>query len=270
MRWSQSCCLSSAIPVGRIREMRTKGLEMGLIMGKGEFVPYLQPICDIEAARIVGAEVIPKQKDGRYVFGPQQFMKRIEVCGQTSKLDLFMLECACELLDQWKKFKLKLFVAQSCTTISLPGYVSELKRLSLQYKIDPSNLVIEITGSEIGKDEILDTVAAIRKAGFPVAIDHFGTDATPLNLLVRMQVEYIKLDESLLNTDHAWMSETVMESLLSLTQLLKISPICQNTKTVAQRALIQNIGCRLIQGTRTGRAMTPRRFRSFLGQWQSA
>lgn len=247
--------------------MKEKGLEMGLIMGKGEFVPYLQPVCDVEKVRIVAAEVVPRQKDGRYVFCPRQFMKRVEVCGQIDKLDLFMLQSVCRLLSRWDRFGLKLFVAQSWKTLCLPGYLRELRRLALHHKIDPADLVIEITDGEAEQDERLDIVAAIRNAGFPVAMEHFGVNGASLSLLVRTQAEFIKLDERLLDTKNAQWSEALLESLLYLTRLLKIRLICQDMKTSAQRAMTQRVGCQLIQGTRTGRAMTPKQFERLLEEW---
>lgn len=248
--------------------MRKSGLDLGPILRKGEIVPYLYPICDVKKFRVVAAEVVPREKDGRNTFGPQFFMYRVEMLGVSDKLDLFMLESACELLNQWKASGLKLFVAQHWETLLMPEYLQRIMDLIERYEITPANLVIEITGSTENLDEKMAVVSEIRKAGVLVAIEHFGVGGASLDMLIKTQAEFIKLDESLLNMDHTQWSEAVLKNLSDLARLIKISLICENVAKPAQSAMLRRIDCQLIQGIRTGRAMTPKRFRNFQIEWE--
>lgn len=115
------------------------------------------------------------------------------------------------------------------------------------YKIDPDLISIELTESQKihNYNSVLGALNILRRQGIKISLDDFGTGHNTLRTLVEIEVDEIKIDKSLVQSDHP-NSPFILSSIASLAREINLSVVCEGIEnnTHLNRALrIQsNIG----------------------------
>jgi EAL domain-containing protein (putative c-di-GMP-specific phosphodiesterase class I) len=93
------------------------------------------------------------------------------------------------------------------------------------------------------------SLADLRRAGFRIVLDDFGTGFSSLSYLTRLQVDKLKIDQSFIKRaregDNA---VAVIRSIVDLGHAIKLSVIAEGVETSAQEAIIRAAGCDQWQG----------------------
>ena len=90
-----------------------------------------------------------------------------------------------------------------------------------KYDIEPSNLKIEITETTIMSDvpNLMGELEELRKAGFTLEMDDFGSGYSSLNTLKDMDVDVLKIDMGFLRTtksDRIQRSMSILNNIIDL------------------------------------------------------
>jgi diguanylate cyclase (GGDEF)-like protein/PAS domain S-box-containing protein len=178
-----------------------------------------------------------------------------EETGLSITLGREAMEAVCWQLRNWSKTAARpdLLLSINLTQRQFfnPDLPAQLQRTLTASGADPTRLLFEVPESAINEspDAAVPILQRMVDCGVHIALDDFGSNLGPMNHLVRLPFEMVKLDASLTAAATAGGRQQVMlESLLKLGRTLGVQVVAQGIETNEQlRALLQ-LGCELGQG----------------------
>ena len=131
------------------RQAITDGMETAL--ATGQFEVYLQPKYQIRDGRLTGAEALVRWNHPKWgLQPPAEFIPIFERNGFITKLDQYVWERVCSLMQEWDKSgypSINISVNVSRIDIYNTNLVDFLTGLMQRYGLSPSRLHLEITES---------------------------------------------------------------------------------------------------------------------------
>jgi EAL domain-containing protein (putative c-di-GMP-specific phosphodiesterase class I) len=112
-------------------------------------------------------------------------------------------------------------------------------------------VVLEITERAALDDveDVRDRVAKLRKLGFRVAVDDLGAGYAGLTSFVTLEPELVKLDMTLVRgIDQQPVKRSLVRSVTMLCRELGLQVVAEGIETRAEREVVIECGCELIQG----------------------
>lgn len=126
----------------------------------------------------------------------------------------------------------------------------------------PDGVVFEVVESEQTADiaHLLRILDYYRAAGFGVALDDMGSGYNSLNLLGKLQPDYVKLDRDAIRAvDSDPYRGQIVAKLLELARTLRVATIAEGVETEGEWQWLRDHGVDYVQGYLFGRpAATPR------------
>ncbi|TAK26487.1 MAG: EAL domain-containing response regulator [Myxococcaceae bacterium] len=114
-----------------------------------------------------------------------------------------------------------------------------------------SRVVLEVTerASLCGVRDLAGCVARLRSLGFQIAIDDMGAGYAGLTSFTQLEPEVAKLDMSLVRgVDADSRRQSIVRSMKQLCDELGIMVISEGVETPAERGMLAELGCDLLQG----------------------
>jgi diguanylate cyclase (GGDEF)-like protein len=246
--------------------------ELGEAIEGGQLRLVFQPVVDVVAGQVVGAEALLRWEHPRLgLLAPGSFVPLAEENGLIGSLDLWALRAACQEAARWPVppggAGAHVAVNLSGRTLGDPGLVEAVRTALVESGLSAERLQLEVVESRSLGDlpGVVDRLAAIRHLGVRVALDDFGTGFSTLSWLQRLPVDRIKVDRSftaLLPADRA--SEALLRGMVALGGELGVEVVAEGVETAEQLASIRSAGCHLVQGYLLGRPMPPEQLRARL------
>lgn len=115
----------------------------------------------------------------------------------------------------------------------------------------PDRIMLEITEEVMIEDmEIVDEVLKpIRAFGVGISLDDFGTGYSSLNYLAQMELDELKLDKSFIDQlEEDSKAVALVNAMIQLTSEYGIDIVAEGVETLAQKDLLNRLGCYIIQG----------------------
>lgn len=222
---------------------------------------YYQGFVRLDSRKYYGFEALARWVDPvRGIIPPSDFIPALEKYHMTHDLDLYMIDQVC------KEIKRRYDVGFTLLPVSVNfsrrdfDYIdvaSELNRIIDeynigQYGIDKSYFVIEITERDMamGSEAFYEQLARIRKNGYKLWIDDFGSGYSSLNVFSRFDVDLIKFDMELLrNLDgHGGANREIIKAMIGVSRKLGVHTLCEGMETKEQEIFLKEAGCELAQG----------------------
>ncbi len=223
----------------------------------GNFIIHLQPQINLKTNTISGAEALVRKVDSQgKIIPPNSFIPFYEKEGIIQVLDLFVFEQMCKFLDSIKKHpigrNIRLSINFSKITIALDNLSNILKEKCINYGVDTSRFVIEITETSHSIDiaELIKTVKEFSAAGFYVSLDDFGSGYANLSMLTNLDFDEIKIDKSLVDgLESSEKSRTLTKMAIEVcNDLSNITSIAEGIETEEQYQILKNMLCENGQG----------------------
>ena len=217
---------------------------------------YLQPQCRISTGMVVGAEALARwiKPDGTLI-PPGVFVPILEKYGFISDLDQNLWEKVCSWLREWidkgnNAVPISLNVSRAdIFTMDVAKTICEVVD---KYKLPHKLIKIEITESSyVEATDLIDTlVYNLRKQGFLVFMDDFGSGYSSLNMLSNLKVDAIKLDAYFLHLADKGHEKGIhiLESVVNMAKVIALPIIVEGVESKEQSDFLENLGCRYIQG----------------------
>ncbi|MDY0287590.1 MAG: EAL domain-containing protein [Sphaerochaeta sp.] len=224
-------------------------------LDRRQFFVLLQPKYYLDTEDVMGAEALVRwNHPTKGLLPPVQFIPVFEENNLITELDMFVLREVCSKLRQWKDegfVPLPISVNQSRAHLENPTYVTDLVRTVEQFSLEHTLLEFEMTESFFLDNlaHFKAVVSDLRREGFAVSIDDFGSGYSSLNMLKNISFDFLKLDRGFLmeaEDDHR--SQMVIQSVIQMAQKLGISIVAEGVETKAQVEMLRAMECTIAQG----------------------
>ena len=216
---------------------------------------YLQPKFSVSRNCVVGAEALVRIDDGNgNVIMPGRFIPVLETTGMIGRLDEIMIEKVFKLQRKWLDAGYKSFpvsVNVSPIQFSKENFVEMVIGLQKKYNVPPHLVELEVLESTVtdAVESVVKTINELRKYGFKISVDDFGSGYSSLNQIASIPADIIKLDRvfaySGLSNEKG---RKVIKALIQLLHDIDYSVVFEGIETETERDLAYSYGCDVIQG----------------------
>ncbi|ABM03035.1 diguanylate cyclase/phosphodiesterase with PAS/PAC sensor(s) [Psychromonas ingrahamii 37] len=213
-----------------------------------KFVPFYQGIVNNKTKKITKYECLIrlKEENGK-VLAPYFFLEHAKKAKLYYKLTMIMIRKSFEkFAGNNYDFSIN-FTLQDIQSVTV---VSMLMDYLEQYQCG-NRLIIEIVESEgiENFNELSDFIKQIKKYGCKVAIDDFGSGYSNFHYLSKLDVDYIKIDGSLIkNIDNDPSQLATVESILLFAKKMNIKTIAEFVETENIYDILNDLGVDFSQG----------------------
>lgn len=244
---------------------------LGEALQKEEFEMFLQPQISLKKSDMLRAEALVRWRraDGTFI-SPADFIGLFERDGNIYRLDYYMLEHACQFLEQWierQRAPLCISVNVSRTTMLQPDFMENYQRLKKQYEIPDGYLELEFTEGVIveNHDIFREIVRGLQEQGFSCAMDDFGAEQSSLNILKDIPVDVLKLDRRFFERgEYEDRGRAVVSCILKLAETLKMETVAEGVEDRELVDMLREMGCDFIQGYVYAKPMPAGDYRAFI------
>ena len=233
--------------------------EIRLGIEAGEFVPFFQPLINLETGQTTGFEVLARWKSPtRGLVEPIDFIHICEASGQIAALSMSVMRQALLESRAWPE-DLKLAVNISPVQFRDPQLAERILKLLAETGFPARRLELEITeGSLLEHPEQAATIVqSLKNNGMSIALDDFGTGYASLTQLQSLPFDRIKIDKSFVATiTENEQSAAIVRTIASLGKLLCVPITAEGVETERVRLQLAEAGCQDAQGWLFGRAVS--------------
>lgn len=244
---------------------------MASALEEGQFIVYLQPKYSLKDNKMVGAEALVRWIHPEWGFmSPGEFIPLFERNGFIPCLDRFVWERVCAKLRDWKEKGYPLLPI-SVNVSRADVFQSHLEDVFIglvkKYGIDPKYLHLEITESAYTdhSGQIIHTVEELRRLGFLVEMDDFGSGYSSLNMLSQLTLDVLKLDMKFIQNEMTKpMEKSILSDIISMAHRMNLAVVAEGIETEDQMKRLQALGCDYAQGYFFARPMPVMEFEGLL------
>ncbi len=224
-----------------------------------QFWLAFQPKLDIVTGRITGAEVLARwAHPDRGAISPADFIPAAERSQRIHRLTNYIVEQAVLAAVKLQKIgDCRLAVNISVPVLSQPGFAGHLLDLVQSHGVSPQSITVEITESVIMTANDPQTevnLAQLRRDGFGLSIDDFGTGFSTLEYVRRIPAHEMKVDQSFVRKITSSPADRVIvESIVQMAHQLDRKVVAEGVEDAECLAMLRDLGCDEVQGYFVGR-----------------
>ncbi|MEI6578531.1 MAG: EAL domain-containing protein [Eubacteriales bacterium] len=164
-----------------------------------------QPVFDTHLNMAIDFETTMRINDRKLgVLMPHSFIPIAEKSNQICELGKWALEEGCDCILRCEKRDVDingLILLTSVRHLAKKNFVQQMTKIVEAKGVNPDKFCFNINESilQAEKAQVLANISALRKYGFLVSIDDFGVEYTSLSHLGQYEVDYIGINESMLD-----------------------------------------------------------------------
>lgn len=232
-------------------------------LGLERMAVHYQPQVNLETGRITGAEALLRWRDPDLgAVSPAVFIPLAEECGYIVALGAWVMEQAIRQCAGWVELGHPMVVSVNVSALEFrqPDFIDRLTALLATYRLPAHWLELELTESILLQDahETEQRLRVLGDLGVRLAIDDFGTGYSNLGYLKKLPIQKLKVDQSFvrgLPEDEG--DRAIVGAVISMGHALRIEVVAEGVETLAQKELLQHMGCDQFQGFLCAPGLTP-------------
>ena len=227
------------------------------------FYLVYQPQYLTEGKKLRGFETLIrcKKPDGTIV-SPASFIPAAERTNLITEIDDYVLRRAMTEMKPVLEASQEKFVVSinvSAKNIATENFAQKIKQMIDETQFPADNLEIEITEYSFAEsmDGTIDNILTLRTLGVQIALDDFGTGYTSIAQLMKLPVNLLKIDKSLIDeieSDPA-MSDMV-DSIIYMGHIMDCEVISEGVENENQLEILKEHKCDFIQGFVWGKPLS--------------
>ncbi|MBN9608730.1 MAG: hypothetical protein BGO26_11630 [Actinobacteria bacterium 69-20] len=232
--------------------LRTE-LSLAGACNRGEMLLHYQPILNLAEQRVTGLEALARwQHPERGLVPPAEFIPLAEETGLIRQLGDWVMEEAWAQCREWNRAgaHVNVGINISARQISQDGFVESVAVLldRLGPEVQPH---MEITESVLMTDPEASArkLVELRALGVRLSLDDFGTGYSSLAYLQKFPVHILKIDRSFVaGIERDPRQRAMVQAMVQLGHALDLLVLGEGVETEAERRVLEDIGCDLLQG----------------------
>lgn len=211
-------------------------------------VPFFQGIYDNKLHKITKYEVLMRlqEEDGSYL-SPYHFLDQAKKTRLYEKLTKIMIHKSFEYLKDFEvDFSINLTKGDILSSSVKECLYENIKKYQCAHRV-----IIEIVESEGIENfgEITSFIHEVKKLGCRIAIDDFGTGYSNFAYLVKLEVDFIKIDGSLIkDIDTNETSAMTVETIISFAQKMGYGIVAEFVDRMSVQEKLQSLSVDYSQG----------------------
>lgn len=231
--------------------------ELRTALAENQFFLLFQPKWDVQRKRVCGFEALLRwRRPGRrQPEPPDRFIPVLEATGLIQPVGRWVIEeglrTLADVLSGPDFEHLTLAVNVSPVQLRSENFQRHLEDCCARHGILPGRLELEITegiAMDRSRDN-LDTLRALRTAGFHLAIDDFGTGYSSLAYLRDFPMHSLKIDRAFVDSvDRDRTAADLVRLMVDIGHTLHYQLVAEGVETVAQLDVLSRLGVDQIQG----------------------
>lgn len=211
-------------------------------------ISYFQPIVDNKTLEVKKYECLARMIDGvGNSISPQYFLDISKKNRLYPKITKKMLDMAFEMFAGKRyEFSINLCVEDMLDHTTRSYIYSKLEDYAGRAKVS-----FEIVESERIEDyaEVKDFIGMVKKLGGKIAIDDFGSGYSNFEHILRLNVDYIKIDASMIkNIDNDKNSQIIVDTIVGFAKKLGIKTIAEYVHSEGVFNKVRELGVDMSQG----------------------
>ena len=243
--------------------------DMDKALSEKQFKVYYQPKYSIRGDRpqLFSAEALIRWFHPEFgMISPGQFISLFEENGLIQKLDQFVWNEAAVQIKLWKDiYGIHIPVSVNVSRVDMfnAHLAGILENIAKQNGLDNTMLLLEITETAYtdDSDQIIEAVKKLRKCGFRIEMDDFGSGYSSLNMLTSLPIDALKLDMKFIRgICESEKNERLVGIMIDIARLLEVPVIAEGVETKEQMELLKKLGCDIIQGYYFSKPLPPEEF----------
>jgi sensor c-di-GMP phosphodiesterase-like protein len=228
---------------------------------RGQFFLEYQPMIDLRSGACVGAEALLRWRDGAgELVSPDLFIPVAEANGIIDRLTERVIDLACADVGHFLSSHPGFHVAINLSPADLQStaIVGLLERFLARTGAMPTNLIVEITERGfLHLDSAREVIEALHTRGIEVAIDDFGTGYSSLSYLESLDLDFLKIDRSFIESIGTGApTSQVVSHIIGMAHTLDLRIIAEGVENHEQAAFLRVRGVKHAQGFLFGRPGT--------------
>lgn len=225
----------------------TKKLKLAL--NENRITLYAQPIVNAKTLQTTKYECLVRliDEDGK-IISPYFFLDIAKKSKIYNKITHQVITIAFENFS-------KIPDVEFAINLSVEDLLDEETKNYLREKLDQyqlaSRLVLEIVESEEIENfgEVAAFIAEMKQLGCKISIDDFGTGYSNFAYLMQLNVDFIKIDGSLIkNIDNDPQSQIISSTILDFARQLNLKTVAEFVHNESVLTYVQNMGFDYVQG----------------------
>jgi len=255
----------------RKEQFITDGMKKAL--DEGQFQVYYQPQYELTTEKMVGAEALVHWIHPEKGFlSPRDFIPLFEKNGFITDLDQYVWNCVCRDIRNWVDrghLPIRISVNVSREDIYLPNLDKILLNTVKRHGLTPEHIHLEITETAYTKNpsQLIEVVENLKRLGFIIEMDDFGSGYSSLNMLSELPVDVLKLDMRFLQNQATEENSTdILAFIISLAKWMNLDVIAEGVETVEQVKILRHMDCNYVQGYYYSKPLAEKEFSSLLAQ----
>lgn len=226
------------------------------------FIPYFQPQISLATGAIVGFEVLARMQNAQgAALSPGVFLDIGQRIGVLAEIDDQVRKKAIAAFGAWRRAGLgppALSINVPPQRLSDPAFADTLALELDQVDLTPGRLALEILETVLldgqadansDGDDLCAMVTALSDRGHPIHLDDFGTGHASLTSLLKLPVDTVKVDRSLIShIDTRSDQQKMALAIVELAKHLGVATMAEGVETAAERAKLADFHFTHIQG----------------------
>ncbi|WP_258864899.1 EAL domain-containing protein [Helicobacter sp. MIT 14-3879] len=193
-----------------------------------------------------------KDRDGHMIV-PGLFLEVAKRSSSYSKLSRMMIEAS--FLDLSKRENCIFSVNLALEDMNSVDFLVWFMDRIIYYKLE-GRVVVEITEQESVEDfdSVNSFITNIKELGIKIALDDFGSGYSNFSVLMKLQIDYLKIDGSLIkNIDKDSNARIIVQTIVQFAKLLNIKTIAEFVSSKEVYDVVKYMGVDYAQGYYIGK-----------------
>ena len=243
-------------------ERRRLEADLAQAIAAEQQVLHYQPIVCLTTGQIIAAEALVRWRHPELgLLGPGELLPASEATGIIGRLGRWILRQACRQSVDWQRRfprqELRIGVNLSPKQLLSSKFLPELDEILAREGAKPAKIAFEIHESvPVDSPEAMAVLWQLRKRGFRIHIDDFGTGHTALRELYRSPIDTLKVDRSFIARMKPGGEDVeIVRAAVALGTGLGLDVVAEGIETTAHLRQVRELGLTHAQGFLFSRAL---------------